>query len=305
MHLSTMELRHLRYFVAVAEELHFGRASARLHLAQPALSQQVKQLEKELGVLLLARTKRRVALTEPGRAFLVEARRTLGAADEAIRVARRAAQGELGSLKVGYVDLATWLDFPMILQTFRQHFPSVEVTLVELHREPQREALLRGDLDVGFFTLAERDRGLTGLIIGRDPLVVALPSHHPRSAQPSLPLSDLAEEPWVLFPRELRTVFGELVLTSCREAGFVPRVIQEASQLHALAGLVSAGVGITLLPQSMAAAPRKGVVYRPLREDAPVLSLHLVWRENDLSPAGERFVEVARLASGVERQRAP
>jgi DNA-binding transcriptional LysR family regulator len=288
-----MELRHLRYFVAVAEELHFGRAGQRLHLAQPALSQQIKQLEQELGVLLLFRTKRSVALTEPGRAFLTEARRTLESADQAVRAARRASRGEIGTLRVGYVDLATWLGFPAILRQFRQRFPSVDVTLVELHREPQREALVRGDLDVGFFTLSGRDNGLAGVPIASEPLVVALPADHPRTADPRLALADLAEENWVLFPRDLRTVYVELILSHCRTAGFVPRIVQEASQLHALAGLVSAGVGITMLPRAMAAAPRQGVVYRPL-EDAPVLPLHLVWPERNQSPAAIQFVEVAR-----------
>jgi DNA-binding transcriptional LysR family regulator len=291
-----MELRHLRYFVAVAEELHFGRAAHRLHLAQPALSQQIKQLEKELGVLLLSRTKRSVALTEPGRAFLAEARRTLDSADQAVRAARRASRGETGTLRVGYVDLATWLGFPTILRQFRHRFPSVDVTLVELHREPQREALVRGDLDVGFFTLSERDHGLAGAPIASEPLVVALPSEHPRAADSRLDLSDLAEDSWVLFPRELRTVYVELILEHCRAAGFVPRIIQEASQLHALVGLVSAGVGVTILPRAMAATPRQGVVYRPLT-DAPILSLHVVWPERNQNPAVVQFVEVARRLS--------
>lgn len=288
-----MELRHLRYFLAVAEELHFGRAAQRLHLAQPALSQQIKQLEKELGVLLLSRTKRSVAMTEPGRAFLTEARRTLDAAEHAIRAARRASRGESGTLRIGYVDLATWLGFPAILRRFRQSFPSVEVTLVELHREPQREALVRGDLDVGFFTLSEQDLGLAGVPIASEPLVVALPSEHPRTAATGLVLSDLVDEDWVLFPRDLRTVYVELILRHCREAGFVPRIVQEASQLHTLAGLVSAGVGITLLPRAMAAAPRQGVVYRPL-QDAPRLPLHVVWPERNQNPAALQFVGIAR-----------
>jgi DNA-binding transcriptional LysR family regulator len=292
-----MELRHLRYFVAVAEELHFGRAAKRLHLAQPALSQQIKQLEKELGVLLLSRTKRSVALTDPGRAFLAEARRTLDSADQAVRAARRAARGEIGTLRVGYVDLATWLGFPAILRRFRQEFPSVDVTLVELHREPQREALIRGALDVGFFTLAERDQGLAGAPIASEPLILALPSEHPRAADARITLSDLAEENWVLFPRELRTVYVELILSHCREAGFVPRIVQEASQLHALAGLVSAGVGITMLPRAMAAAPRQGVMYRSL-EDAPLLPLHIVWPQGNQSPAAAQFVDVARSVIG-------
>ncbi len=289
-----MELRHLRYFVAVAEELHFGRAAARLHLAQPALSQQVKQLEKELNVLLLNRTKRKVSLTEPGRAFLGDAHRILEAADRAIETARRAASGEEGTLRVGYVDLATWLAFPSIVRTFRQRSPAVHVSLVELHHEPQRDALLRGDLDLGFLSLTARDHGLEGIRVGLDPLVVALPADHRRATGRTIRLADLAEEDWVLFPVDLRTVYLELVLGSCSQAGFVPRVVQEAGQLQALAGLVAAGAGVTLLPRSMALAPRAGIAYRRLSGRAPALPLHLSWREGQLPPAGVRFVEIAR-----------
>ncbi|MGQ0537635.1 MAG: LysR substrate-binding domain-containing protein [Gemmatimonadaceae bacterium] len=289
-----MELRHLRYFVAVAEELHFGRAAARIHIAQPALSQQIQQLERELGVVLLARSKRRVALTEPGRAFLGEARRTLAAAETAMNAARQAALGEIGSLSVGYVDLATWLVFPAILRKYRERYPTVHVTLTQLHREPQRDALLRGDLDVGFFSLREHDRGLTGERVALDPLVVALPSGHSAARRSRVPLALLAGEPWVLFPSDLKTSYVDLVLASCRAAGFEPRVAQEASQLQTLAGLVSAGVGVTLLPSSVAGAPRAGLVTRPLSGRAPKLPLHLIWRTGDLPPTAAQFLATAR-----------
>ncbi|HEV8150632.1 MAG TPA: LysR family transcriptional regulator [Gemmatimonadales bacterium] len=284
----------MRYFVAVAEELHFGRAALRLHVAQPALSQQIQQLERELGVLLLARTKRRVALTDAGSVFLAEARRTLAAADAAVRVARRAAAGETGRLRIGYVDLATWLSFPAILRAYRERFPAVEVTLTELHREPQREALLSGELDVGFFSLKENEAGLTGARVASDPLVAALPAGHRLAAKARVTLRELAEEPWVLFPRELKTNYVELVLGCCRAAGFVPRIVQEASQLHTLAGLVSAGVGVSLLPASVAAAERVGVSCRPLAGAIPRLSMEVIWPEGDLSPAATRFVAIAR-----------
>lgn len=293
-----MELRHLRYFVAVAEELHFGRAAARLHVAQPALSQQIQRLERELGVMLLARTKRRVVLTEPGRTFLEEARRTLSSAEGAVFAARRAAAGEVGLLRVGYVDLATWLTFPPILRTYRERFPTVHVALTELHREPQRLALERGDLDVGFFSLRERDRGLSGALVALDPLVAALPAGHPAARLTALPLAALSEEPWVLFPRDLKTSYVELVLESCAAAGFTPQIAQEASQLHTLSGLVGAGVGVTLLPSSIATAPRAGVVFRPLQGDGPHLPMHVIWRTGDVSPTAAQFLAIARALVG-------
>lgn len=289
-----MELRHLRYFVAVAEELHFGRAATRLHVAQPALSQQIQRLEEELGVLLLARTKRRVALTDAGAAFLAEGRRTLTAAETAVRAARRAAGGDTGRLRLGYVDLAIWLNFPAILRAYRERFPAVDVTLTELHREPQRDALLHGELDVGFFSLKEKEEGLAGVPVAIDPLLAALPADHPRARLARVPLQTLAEEPWVLFPRSLKTNYVELVLASCSTAGFVPRVVQEASQLHTLSGLVSAGVGVALLPSSIATAPRAGVVFRPLTGMIPRLQLDVVWPLRVLPPTAACFVALAR-----------
>jgi DNA-binding transcriptional LysR family regulator len=290
-----MEFRQLRYFVAVAEELHFSRAAGRLHVAQPALSQQVVKLERELGVVLLARSRRRVSLTEAGRVFLVEARRVLAQAQGAVRAAKRAAAGEIGQLRVGYVDLATWLAFPELLRRYRSRYPDVDVTLTELHREPQREALQRGDLDVGFFTWQGRDRGLSGAQIALDALVVAVPEGHPLSAERRIGLGALSEEPWVMFPVELRTRFVELVLESCQAEGYTPRVVQEASQVHTLVGLVSAGIGVTLIPACIAAVPRAGVVYRPLQGESPALPLHIVWRDGELSPAAACFVELARV----------
>lgn len=294
----SMELRHLRYFVAVAEELHFGRAALRVRVAQPAISQQIQQLEREVGVLLLSRTKRRVALTEPGAAFLVEARRTLAAADAAVAMARRASAGQVGRLRVGYVDWATWLLFPAILRAYRQRYPAVAVTLTELHHEPQREALARGDLDVGLFSLQPHDRGVEGERVAEDPLVVALPQGHPLAARVRVPIAALREEAWVLFPRDLRTHFLELILDTCRAAGFVPRVAQEASQLHTVSGLVSAGVGVTLLPSSVARGRRAGVAFRRMAGRSPRLPLDVVWRAGDRSPAAARFVEIAREVAG-------
>jgi DNA-binding transcriptional LysR family regulator len=301
---QNMELRHLRYFVAVAEELHFGRAAIRLRVSQPALSQQVKALEGDLGVELLVRTKRHVVLTDAGRAFLDEARRALAAAETATRVARRAARGDLGRLRVGYVDLAMWEVLPAILRAFCERHPEVDLTLTELHREPQRRALERGDLDVGCFTLREGDGAFTGQLVASDPLVAALPSGHPLARRPRVRLAALQRDPWVIFPRELRTQYTELVYATCAAAGFVPHVAQEASQLHTLSALVSAGVGVSLLPRAVARAARAGVAFRPLagQEAAPRLALHLVWRTDDLSPAGAQFVSAARTVITAGRE---
>lgn len=295
-----MDLRHLRYFVAVAEELHFGRAAARLRVAQPALSQQIKHLEGELRVRLLERTKRRVSLTEPGRAFLIEARRTLATAETAVEVARRAARGEVGRLRVGYVDLAMWGTLPGILRRFTEAYPGVELALTELHREPQRQALLRGDLDVGFLTLREGEAELEGELVSAEPLVVALPEHHPAARRRRVPIASLAREDWVAFPRELKTLYLDLTFATCAAAGFVPHIVQETAQLHSLTSLVSAGVGVALVPSIVAGAARAGVAFRPLAGDAPRLPFHLVWPAGVLPPAAAAF----RLAVREGRPRA-
>jgi DNA-binding transcriptional LysR family regulator len=288
-----MELRHLRYFVATAEELHFGRAARRVNVVQPALSQQIRQLERELGVALLTRTRRHVSLTESGRVFLTEARRTLADAERARSAAHRAAAGEVGRLRLGYVDLATWHVLPAILRRHRRRFPGVELTLTELHREPLREALLRGDLDVGFFSLREGD-GLEGQRVIDDPLVVALPIGHPLATKRRVPLAALADEPWVLFPRELKSSYVELVLAACVGARFVPRVVQEANQFHTLRALVQAGFGVSLLPSAVVRSRGSGIAVRALRGRAPRLRLDVVWRPENLSPAATQFVTVAR-----------
>lgn len=285
-----MELRHLRYFVAVAGELHFGRAARQLRVAQPALSQQIQRLEYELGVLLLERTRRRVALTAAGQAFLEEARRVLADADTAVRAARRASRGETGRLRVGFVDLAMWGALPTILRRHAERFPGVELQLTELHREPQRQALLRGVLDIGFLTWRTGDTELDGVEVSSDPLVVALPEQHRLARLRRIPVARLADEPWVSFPRELKTLYLDLTFATCAAAGFVPRVVQETAQLHSLTALVSAGLGVALVPSVVARAARAGVAFRPLAGPAPRLPFHAVWPAGRLTPAAEGLV---------------
>jgi DNA-binding transcriptional LysR family regulator len=289
-----MELRHLRYFVAVAEELHFGRAARREHVVQPALSQQIKKLEQELGVTLLARNKRHVKLTEPGRAFLDEARRTLRDAEGAITAARRAAAGETGRLRVAYLEWGMYLFLPAILRRYRERYPSVELSITVMDRLPQREALARGDVDVGFFALREEDSDLGADLMAAEPLVAVLPDTHRCARDRRLPLEALSDDPWVLLPRELRTYYLEVVLRACASVGFVPRVVQEADQLSAVTALVSAGLGVSLVPQVFASRARDRVAVLPLTGHAPVLPHHAVWRKDALTPTGERFLDLAR-----------
>ncbi|MEJ2215197.1 MAG: LysR substrate-binding domain-containing protein [Gemmatimonadota bacterium] len=289
-----MELRHLRYFVAVAEELHFGRAARRLHIVQPALSQQIQKLERELGVVLLNRSKRRVSLTEPGRAFLEEARRALSDAEGAMAAARWAAAGKTGRLRVGYVDLAIFLVFPDILRRYRERYPDVQLDTVELSRREQREALDRGGLDVGFYAHREGEGDFSTERVAEDPMIAVLPEDHPVARRDRIPLEALAKEPWVLFPTHFRSRYLELVLEACAAAGFTPRVEQEAGQMNTLAVLVGAGLGVTLLPSSVARLSRANIAVRPLIDPTPVLPQDIIWRRDDLSPAASNFVAIAR-----------
>ena len=292
-----MELRHLRYFVAVAEELHFGRAATRLRIAQPALSQQVQQLERELGVLLLARSRRAVALTEPGRLFLTEARRTLAQAAGAADIARRAAAGEAGRLRVGYVDVALWGVLPDVLRAYRERHPVVAVTLHERLPRQQLAMLRTGSLDVGIGPPPPAGTIETAPV-SDDPVMVALPAGHRLGAHDSVDLAELAADPWVLVPTRVSTRLGTLVTTACAAAGFTPRVAQEARQLDALVALVSAGLGVTLVPSAAERVRRPGVVFRRLRGVDLRLPLVAAWRRGDPPPTVASFVEVLRSLVG-------
>ncbi|MGD8288113.1 MAG: LysR substrate-binding domain-containing protein [Gemmatimonadota bacterium] len=287
-----MELRHLRYFVAVAEELHFGRAAERLHVVQSAVSQQIKKLEREVGVELLARTKRRVSLTEAGRTFLDEARRTLDHADSAIRTARRAEAGQVGRLRVGFVDLSIYLGLPELLRRFRESCPDVDLIMTDMAHNDQEEALLHGELDIGCFASLEGNRELHSFEFASEPLVAALPGSHRAASRDTVSLADLREDPWVLFPRRWRTGYQKRVLEACAAEGFVPHVAQEAGPLHTLAALVGAGFGVALLPPSVPAPPDGHVVMRPLEGEAPLMPQHLVWGSR-LSPTAARLLSIA------------
>ncbi len=288
-----MELRHLRYFVAVAEELHFGRAATRLGMAQPPLSQQIRRLEEELGVLLFERTKRRVQLTEAGRVFLDEARRTLAQAERAARAAQRAQRGEIGRLEVGYVGSAAFDVLPEILRTFRARFPEVELALHELTTAQQVRALDDERIGVGFLRPPLYDGRLASRVILREPLVVALPATHPLAHHRRIPLGALAGEPFILYPRHLAPGPYDQVLSLCHQAGFSPRVTQEAVEMQTIAGLVAAGIGVSLVVATVQDLRSSGVVYRALDGAAPTMDLAIAWRRDDPSRVLAAFLGIA------------
>lgn len=292
-----MELRHLRYFVAVAEELHFGRAAARLHIAQPPLSRQIRDLEREVGTPLFERVARGVVPTAAGRAFLVEARLTLAQAERALRGARRAAQGETGRLRVGFVEAATSSGLlPDVLGFFRLHLPNVGLSLFEMRSSQQEEALRDDRIDVGLLhdVPADADRWLSVEPVYEDPIVVALSSAHPAAKRARLTLADLAGESFVLFPRETAPTLYDELIARCRAAGFSPRVVQEAFAWHTATALVAAEVGVAFVPRSFARHGDPTVHYRKLSRFAVTLQLAAAWKRGRQVPVRERFVTALR-----------
>ncbi|HWH11106.1 MAG TPA: LysR substrate-binding domain-containing protein [Solirubrobacteraceae bacterium] len=290
-----MELRHLRYFVAVAEELHFHRAAARLHMSQPPLSQQIRALETELGVELLRRNRRRVELTEAGAAFLGEARGILASVQQAGDLARRVARGEIGKLSVGFVGSAMYATVPEILRAFRERHPDVELQLRPFPTAPQLEALRDGRVDVGFLRPPVQRAGLEIETIQRETIVVALPTDHPLAgSSAAIAIGQLRNETFVLLARtESPGVYDSLALTLSELAGN-PRAVQEADDMQTLIGLVSAGIGVALVPISVSLLERPGVVYRRLSGRAPTVELALAWRSGPVAPVVAAFLAVAR-----------
>jgi DNA-binding transcriptional LysR family regulator len=290
-----MELRHLRYFVTVAEELHFGRAAQKLHLSQPPLSMQIKALEQELGVQLLLRTQRRVELTAAGEVFLEEAREILARVEQARSAALRAARGEVGELTVGFVTIADYNLLPQALSRFRAQSPGIRLVLREATTDVQLRELSEGRMDVGFLLSPVKDERLDVLPLLREPLVAALPERHSLArGRGPLALRRLADAAFILFPRHMAPGLYDDVVSFCRSAGFSPRVEQEAVQMQTIVSLVSAGLGVALIPASLRHLGRTGVVYRRLREVSPLTEIALAWRARDARPTLQRFLAAVR-----------
>ncbi|MEI2579281.1 LysR family transcriptional regulator [Scytonema sp. PRP1] len=303
-----MELRHLRYFIAVAEELHFSRAASRLHIAQPPLSQQIQQLEAELGVELFHRkTKRQVQITEAGRVFLREAYQLLAHLEVAIQVTQRTGRGEIGQLRVGFISPVTYDLLPGILQKFRQQFPEVELVLQELTTAEQEQALRdcaertapKGNrrIHVGFVHLPLEDDTLNWECIQQETLIVALAQTHPLAQQESIAVQSLANEQFILFPRYLGVGLYDKIMALCQQGNFTPKVGQEAIQMQTIIGLVSAGIGIAIVPSSLQNLQRTGVVYRAIAQQTPLIETAVVWRGEEEIPVLRKFLKVVNSVS--------
>jgi DNA-binding transcriptional LysR family regulator len=291
-----VELRQLRYFVAVAEELHFRRAAERLHVSQPPLSTQIRKLEADVGVELLRRNRRGVELTVAGRTLLADARLLLEHADRATERARRAARGELGELRIGFVGSAIYAVLPEAVRTFRGRRPEVHISLRELPTEDQIEALRRDQIDVGFIRMAAAPEDLRMERVLREPVVAALPADHRLAAERAVGLGELDGESFVLFPRAQAPEFHDELTARLRHEGITARIAQEAPEMQTIIGLVAAGVGVSLVPASTRMLAREGIVYRPLRDDELTAWLTVATRAGDDSPVVAGFLDVARVA---------
>lgn len=297
-----MELRHLRYFVTVAEELHFGRAARKLHISQPPLSMQIRSLEEELGVTLLNRNQRHVALTHAGNAFLGEARHILARLDQAVLMTRRAGRGEIGELAIGFISVADYNVLPIVLREFRARYPLVNLTLRESTSDAQVQDLVAGRIDVGFLLPPVAEPSLSSAPILREPLIAALPDRHPLARKPGkLALAKLKDAPFILFPRAMAPGMYDDILSFCRSAGFSPRVEQEAVQMQTIVSLVSAELGVALIPASLTNLRRTGVTYKSIREAGPLTEIHLAWRNGEDMPTLRVFVDLALKAAHPSR----
>ncbi|WP_175652715.1 LysR family transcriptional regulator [Pseudomonas sp. Marseille-P9899] len=290
-----MELRHLRYFIAVAEELHFGRAAQVLGISQPPLSQQIQALEQELGARLFERTNRRVELSEAGRLFLEEARQVLAQVDKAADVARRAQLGELGEMKIGFTSSAPFnSSIPKAIYSFRQRFPAVHLNLKEMSSHDVADALLDERIEVGLMRPLPLPESLIATELFREPLVAVLNAAHPlaQGSEQGVHLADLAHEPFVFFPRSYGSGLHAQLLSLARQAGFSPHFAQEAGEVMTIIGLVSAGLGGSVLPASFQRMRIDGVVYRTLLDAEAVTAVWLVQRREQASAMAGAFVEL-------------
>ncbi|MFM0649579.1 LysR family transcriptional regulator [Paraburkholderia bryophila] len=325
------DLRQLRYFVTVAEEKHFGRAAVRLSMTQPPLSQAIRALEETLGVELFARTKRSVELTPVGADLLPEVQRLLAGAEGLRPLAQSLARGEAGVLSLAFVSTADYGLLPLLLRDFGARHPRVRLELTEATSDVQIDELVAGRIDAGLVIAPLPSRHgtqLSWLPIAREPLIVAMstetaarvaeaaghnachdvdPDVSPEAEWLETPISlrDVADAPLVIFPRRLAPGFYDIIMDCYGVAGLTPHIGQEAIQMQTIVSLVSAGMGVALVPQSLRNLRRTGVVYRPLVESVPAIETGLVWRTAEVSPVLAGFIDIARAhAATVEAQHA-
>lgn len=290
-----MDLRLMRYFVTVAEELNFSRAAKRLNMAQPPLSQQIKSLENEIGVQLLKRNNRKVELTEPGRVFLEEARNTLLQAEKAVKAAQLAEQGQVGQLTIGFVGSATDGIFMNKIKEFRDKFPFVHLTLREMTTTQQLDSLHSREIHVGLLRPYAHKTTIQSEVFIEEPFVLVLPKSHGLASRSKVSVHDVANDPFIMPPRHLGPDFYDIIIGFFRSYGIGIHIFQEAVQMHTIVNLVASGLGISAVPSSVRNFRRPGIVYRDFVENPPRINLSLAWRRDDASPVLHIFLDHFKL----------
>ncbi len=289
------DLHHLKQFIAVAEELHFGRAAKRLHIAQPPLSQAIKRLEERLGVMLLERTKRKVSLTPAGKMLLEEARRLIDNADRTGQMVQQAALGNQGKIAIGFVSAALYNLLPQTLRSFRNQFPQAQLSLQELTTNDQLHALQAGSIDVGFaHPPFSTQSSLKTKVVSRDVLLAAIPHDHRLAQQEQLDFYDVARQPFVLFPARQGPSLHSAIVRACDRFGANLTIAAEASRIHTQLSLVAGGLGITLIPQSAISLRVRGVVYKKIHNlpESLYLELSILYYQSDGRDMLDRFISI-------------
>lgn len=295
-----MELRHLRYFVAVADTLNFRRAAETVHIEQSPLSQQIRNLEREIGVQLFTRTKRRVALTHAGSVFLADAKAILARSNDSMERVRRASRGALGALSIAYLTSMTNDLVDQVIHLFRARYPGVALGFSDLIPSAILQAVLQRTADVGFLRGVFPQDDLVVEDLGAEPMIVIMPKDHPLEKKKILAGEDLAEQPFVMVPDEGAMGQNDIIRTYCREHGFLPRLCAEGNQMQSVIWLVHVGLGLSLIPESLTCLHRKNVVYREL-QDPPLITAKLIYRQDNASPILSNFVATVRECVSARR----
>jgi DNA-binding transcriptional LysR family regulator len=299
-----VELRRIQYFVAVAEEGHFGRAAERLRMAQPPLSQQIKALEAEMEVILFRRTTRKVELTAAGARFLQRAREILASVDDAVTEAAQVADGTLGRIAIGFTGSATYDLLPSLVRVLRTDLPGIELDIHgEMLTPGQVTALVEGALDLGLLRPPVRNVAVDVHVLRREPLIAVLPEHHALAARSQVKLSDLSDDPFITYPSRHRSVVYEAVIDACQRAGFIPGNVHEVAETSTLVSFVAAGLGVALVPASVQHLRITGAIYLPLAGTTQEVELALATRADETSPLVARVRARAESLIGGGRRR--
>ncbi|KAF1054439.1 MAG: HTH-type transcriptional regulator CatM [Stenotrophomonas maltophilia] len=290
----SMDLKQLRYFVAVAEELHFGRAAQRLCISQPALSFDIKRLEEQLGIQLLLRNNKSVRLTNAGQVLLDEARNLLLQAEQARRLVQRCAEGALGRLRVGFINSILYGGLPQTVARFEAQNPDVEVVLTEMNSADQALALQRGQIDIGFVNQGRLPSGLRSECVLSDPLLGCLPPGHRLAERERIDLAELSEEPYILFPRHASPHFHDRIIARCVEAGFSPRIRHEAHLWQTIIAMVGLGMGVALLPRSPCLAWSNPARYVEIEQSGALTEIHAILAADEPPSSACAFLQLLK-----------